>query len=78
MEWTAAETFLALLDGEARRLLFALLRAPSEERAAAIAYAYAHPDGATATELLILIEERDWARRWLMERLCDDASSSDY
>jgi len=77
MEWTAAETLLALLDGEARRLLFALLRAPSEERAAAIGYAYAHPDGATAAELLILLEERDWARHWLIERLSGDTPRSD-
>jgi hypothetical protein len=69
MDWPAAETYLAALDAEARRTLLGILTSPREVRADAIGRLHARDDGADLTELLIELEEMEWARQWFIERL---------
>jgi hypothetical protein len=59
MDWPAAETYLDALDADARRTLLAV----------AIGRLHARDDGADLTELLIELEEKEWARQWFVERL---------
>ncbi|MDP9345759.1 MAG: hypothetical protein M3P44_08555 [Actinomycetota bacterium] len=69
MDWPAGETYLASLDAGARRTLLSILTSPSEVRADAIGRLHARDDGADLTELLIELEEKEWARQWFIERL---------
>jgi hypothetical protein len=69
MDWSAAETYLAALDADARRTLLAILTSPAETRADAIGRLHARDDGADLTELLIELEEKEWARQWFVERV---------
>ncbi len=66
MEWHAAETFLAALDADARRALLGILTSPPEVRATAIGRLHARDDGADLTELLIELEDKEWARQWFV------------
>ena len=67
MAWDAAEAFVAALDADARRTLLVILTSPSEVRAEAIGRLHARDDGAELTELLIELEEKEWARQWFVE-----------
>jgi hypothetical protein len=49
--------------------LLGILIAPAEVRADAIGRLHARDDGVDLTELLILLEEKEWARQWFVERL---------
>jgi hypothetical protein len=69
VEWHAAEAYVDALDAEARRTLLGILTSPSDIRAAAIGRLHARDDGAELTELLIELEEKEWARQWFVERL---------
>jgi hypothetical protein len=69
VDWPAAQTYLAALDAEARRTLLLILTSPSEVRADAIGRLHARDDGADLAELLIELEEKEWARQWFVERL---------
>jgi hypothetical protein len=69
MDRPAAETSLDALDADARRTLLGILTSPPEVRAEAVGRLHAHDDGADLTELLIELEEKEWARQWFIERL---------
>jgi hypothetical protein len=69
MDWPAAETYLAALDADSRRTLLGILTSPAEVRAKAIGRLHALADDADLTELLIELEEKEWARQWFVERL---------
>jgi hypothetical protein len=69
MEWDAAEAYLAALDADARRTLLGILTSPSEVRANAIGRLHARDEGADLEELLIELEEKEWARQWFVECL---------
>jgi hypothetical protein len=69
MDWPAAETYLAALDADARRTLLGILTSPSEVRADAIGRLHIRDDGTDLSELLIELEEKEWARQWFVERL---------
>lgn len=69
MEWHAAETYVDALDANSRRTLLSILTSPAEIRADAIGRLHAGVGGAELTEFLILLEEKEWARQWFVERL---------
>jgi hypothetical protein len=71
LEWHAAESYLAALDADARRTLLGILTSPPEVRADAIGRLSVREDGSELAELLIELEEKEWARQWFMERLRD-------
>jgi hypothetical protein len=64
-----SKRFLASLNEPLRRTLLRILTSPSEVRADAIGRLHARDDGADLTELLIELEEKEWARQWFVERL---------
>jgi len=68
-----AEAFVSTLDANARRIVLAILTSPSEARAEAIGRLYVRDDGANLAELLIELQEKEWARQWFVERLDRDA-----
>ena len=65
-QWPAAHSYLAALTPEARRTLLGILTSPSEVRAAAIGRLSIRDDGADLAELLIELEEKEWARQWFV------------
>jgi hypothetical protein len=67
--WEAAESYVAALDADARRTLLGILTSPPETRAEAIGRLHARDDGADLAELLIELEEKEWARQWFIEQL---------
>jgi hypothetical protein len=67
--WPEGERFLAEIGADARRKLLALLESPDEVRAHAIGRLHVRDDGADLEELLILLEEKEWARQWFIVRL---------
>jgi hypothetical protein len=69
MDWPAAQSYLDALDADARRTLLGILTSPSDVRAEAIGRLHARDEGADLTELLIELEEKEWARQWFVERL---------
>jgi hypothetical protein len=69
VDWHAAETYLTALDLDSRRMLLGILTSPAEVRADAIGRLHARDDGADLAELLIELEEKEWARQWFVERL---------
>ena len=69
MDWPAAETYLAALDANARRTLLGILTSPFYIRADAIGRLHARDDGEDLAELLIELEDQEWARQWFIERL---------
>jgi hypothetical protein len=71
MDWPAAEPYLAALTPDARRTLLGILTSPSEIRATAIGRLSAREDGTDLAELLIELEEKEWARQWFVERLAN-------
>ena len=73
MEWPDAEAYLAALDADTRRTLLSVLTSAGEVRAAAIGRLSVRHDGADLGELLIELEEKEWARQWFIERLRPEA-----
>jgi hypothetical protein len=69
VNWPAGETYLAALSPAARRTLLGILTLPSEVRAEVIGRLSIRDDGADLAELLIELEEKEWARQWFVERL---------
>jgi hypothetical protein len=69
MDWSAAEGYLATLDADSRRTLLGILTSPAEVRAAAIGRLSVQDAGADLAELFILLEEKEWARQWFIQRL---------
>jgi hypothetical protein len=69
MDLASRQMFLAALDDDSRRVLLGILTATDGERAATIGRVHARDDGAALGELLILLEEKEWARQWFVERL---------
>jgi hypothetical protein len=69
VNWPAAEVYVNALDAHARRTLLVILTSPSEVRADTIGRLHARHEGADLAELLIELEEKEWARLWLIERL---------
>jgi hypothetical protein len=69
MDWPAAESYLAALDADARRTLLGILTSPAEVRADAIGRLHVRGDGVDLAELLMELEEKEWARQWFIERL---------
>jgi hypothetical protein len=67
--WPVAAKFVDGLDSNARRTLLDILTSPAEVRAAAIGRLSVRDDGADLAELLIELEEKEWARQWFVERL---------
>jgi hypothetical protein len=67
--WEAGEAYLAALDAGSRRTLLGILTSPTETSADAIGRLSVCEDGADLAELLILLEEKEWARQWFVERL---------
>ena len=54
-----------MLDGR----LLGILTSPADVRAKAIGWLQARDDGIDLAELLIELEEKEWARQWFVERL---------
>ena len=69
MDWPEAEAFLEALDHDARQTLLRVVQAPPETRADAIGRLEILAPGSDLEELLILLEEKQWARQWFIERL---------
>ena len=75
LDWEAAETFLAELNPAARRTLLGLLTSPPGVRSAGYARLSGRDDGQDLAELLLLLEEKEWARTWFILRLQELGSS---
>lgn len=69
MSWPGAERFLDALDANARSRLLRLLESPDDMRAEMIGRLHLRNDGADLEELPILLEEKESARQWFIERL---------
>jgi hypothetical protein len=69
VKWPEAEAFLDALDHDARQTLRRIVEAPPETRADAIGRLQILAPGSDLEELLILLEEKEWARQWFIERL---------
>jgi hypothetical protein len=69
MAWHQAEVFVEALDSESRATLLRILTAGPEVRADAIGRLHARAEGTALAELLIELEEHEWARQWFVERL---------
>jgi hypothetical protein len=71
VDWPEAERFLAEIGPDGRHRLLSLLESPAEIRAEAIGRLHVRDDGAELEELLILLEEKEWARQWMIEQFRD-------
>ena len=69
MDWPQAEAFLETLDHDARQTLLRVVQAPEETRADAIERLEILAPGSDLEELLVLLEEKQWARQWFIQRL---------
>ena len=69
MDWPEAERFLEEIGPGARRERLRLLGSPAEVRADAIRQFFAREGGGDIAELLMLLEEREWARQAMVEAL---------
>ncbi len=67
--WPAGEKYVEALTPTGRQVLRMLLSSAPEVRAYAIGRLQALDDGSDLGELLILLEEKEWARQWFVERL---------
>ena len=67
MKWPEAETFLEALDDDAQQILRRIVELPSETRADAIGRLEILAPGSDLEELLIFLEEKQWARQWFIE-----------
>ncbi len=69
MEWPEAERFLEGIGAGARRELLRVLDSPAEVRADVIRQFFNRKGGSEMADLLILLEEREWARQAIVEAL---------
>ena len=67
--WAAGERYIEALTPTGRQVLRMLLSSAPEVRAYAIGRLHALDDGSDLGGLLILLEEKEWARQWFVERL---------
>ena len=68
MEWLAARRFVTELSPGARRDLLRILTSSSEVRADVIRQ-FDERGKVEMTDVLIALEEWDWARQWMIEEL---------
>jgi hypothetical protein len=73
MDWPEADAFLEGLDHDARQTLRRIVESPPETRADAIERLEILAPGSDLEELLMLLEEKEWARQRFIERLDEDA-----
>ena len=69
MEWPEGENFLAALDDDAKATLLRVLGYPDDHRAALIGRLHENVSSRLMADLLIELEEKEWARQWFVERL---------
>ncbi len=74
MNWPEAERLLNQIGPAARRTLLRIVEAPDEERAEMIGKLYQRDDGVNLADLLVELEDKEWARQWFVGRLRDLAS----
>ena len=69
MFWEDAARLVDALGPAARRDLLRVLTSPSHVRADLIRQLHERPDGQEMADLLIFLEEWDWARQGMIEEL---------
>jgi hypothetical protein len=69
MEWPEAERLLQALGPPGRSALLRALTAGDDQRAELIGQLYKRRSEPEVVELLILVEEREWARQALIDLL---------
>jgi len=69
VDWPEAKRFLDEIGPGARRELMRVLDSPAEVRADVIRQFFHRKGGGEMAELLILLEEREWARQAMVEAL---------
>ena len=69
MFWEDAARIADALGPAARRDLLRVLTSPSEVRADVIRQLHERPDGQEMADLLIFLEEWEWARQGMIEDL---------
>ncbi len=69
MDWPALRRFAEAIGPAGRARLLAVLEGSDEERAAAIGRLHLRDDGALLEELLIELEEKEWARQAAIDEL---------
>ncbi len=69
VDWPEAERFLEEIGPGARRELLRILSSPGDVRADVIRQFFHRKGGGDMAELLILLEEREWARQAMVEAL---------
>jgi hypothetical protein len=69
MDWPALQRFAEAIGPDGRTRLLRILEASDEDRAAAIGRLHLRDDGALLEELLIELEEKEWARQAVIEEL---------
>jgi hypothetical protein len=69
MDWSAMRRFAEAIGADGRTRLLRILEAPEEDRAAVIGRLHLRDDGALLEELLIELEEKEWARQAAIEEL---------
>jgi hypothetical protein len=72
MDWPAVRRFAEAIGPDVRGRLLRILEASEEDRAAAIGRLHPRDDGALLEELLIELEEKEWARQAAIEELSRD------
>jgi hypothetical protein len=72
MLWEDAARIAEALGPAARRDLHRVLTSPSEARADVIRQLHERPDGQEMADLLIFLEEWEWARQGMIEDLSRD------
>jgi hypothetical protein len=77
VEWPEAERLLQALGPPGRSALLRALTASDEQRAQLIGRLYKRRLDPDVVELLILVEEREWARQAMIELLDHYASGGD-
>lgn len=69
MDWPEAERFLEEIGPGARHELLRVLSSPAEVRADVIRQFFDREGGGEMAELLMLLEEREWARQAMVDAL---------
>jgi hypothetical protein len=69
VDWPALRRFADAIGPDGRARLFRILEALDEDRAAVIGRLHQRDDGELVKVLLILLEEREWARDAVIQEL---------
>jgi len=69
VDWPEAERFLEEIGPGARHELLRVLSSPAEVRADVIRQFFDREGGGEMAELLMLLEEREWARQAMVDAL---------